>query len=64
MDQEQVKALVAQVDKSVVSLAQVRLVRRALKGSRFVPGMRTKLTPEVKAVIEEFLAKKEKELSK
>lgn len=64
MNEDQVKALVAQVDKSVDSLAKVKLVRRALKQARFVPGMRTKLTPEAREVIEEFLKKKEEELSK
>jgi len=64
MNEEQVKQLVEQVDKSVKTLAQVKLVRRALKTAQFVPGMRTKLTPDVREVIEEFLARKEKELKK
>lgn len=64
MNEEQVKHLVAQVDRSVDSLAKVKAVRRALRSARFVPGLRTKLTPEARDVIEEFLAKKEKELSK
>jgi len=64
LNKEQVDNLIAGVDKSVDTLAKVRLVRRALKSARFVPGMRTKLTPEVREVIEEFLKRKEKELSK
>jgi len=64
MEKEQVDQLIASVDKSVDSLAKVRQVRRALKSARFMPGLRSKLTPEAREVIEDFLARKEKELSK
>lgn len=63
MNEDQVDHLVSQVDRNVDSLSKVKLVRRALKTARFIPGTRKTLTPEVRAIIEEFLSKKEKELS-
>lgn len=60
----EVKELIKTVDKQVNTLAKVRLVRRALRSSRFIPTMRSKLTPEVRDVIEDFLKRKEVELSK
>jgi len=63
-NEAEVNELIKTVDKQVNTLAKVRLVRRALKSSRFVPGMHSKLTPAARDVIEDFLKRKEAELTK
>lgn len=64
MNENEIKELIENVNKKVTTTRQCGMIRRALKMSRFIPGTRKTLTPEVKKIIEDFVDKKEEEIKK
>jgi hypothetical protein len=50
------------VTEQPMTRQQIKLTRRVMKTARFIPGFPIKMTPEVRAEIENILLQKEKEL--